>query len=89
MPGGRASANEIFEAMNGVLVSVFEWATQCVLESYQESVLEAICSREHGKEKAAWYAHQDKRRPGRCCRGQRFQRAGSWNEDWRLRGERG
>jgi len=89
LPEGQASANEIFEAMSTALVSVFEQGTQCVLEGYQEEVLDAVCSRGHAAEKLAWCAHRDKRHPGRRCEGRSFQRAGSWNEDRRLRGERG
>jgi hypothetical protein len=85
----RASANEIFSAVGMVLQSVYEQLTAVVVETYQEKIVDILCSPSGLKAKKGLGGHEDKRRPGRRCRCRRFERAGNWHRERRLRGERG
>jgi hypothetical protein len=89
VPEGRMNANELFDAMNEALLSVFEEGTARLIEGYQDYVIAQVCSRGHGPQKVAWCEHKDKQHPGSCCTSRSFVRAGSWAEERRLRGERG
>ncbi len=88
-PEGRASANEIFAAVNLVMQSIYEQLTRVVIESYQEQIVEVLCTASGLKAKQGLGLHEDKRHAGRRCRGRSFKRAGYWSEERRLRGERG
>jgi len=84
-PEGRASANEIFAAVNLVMQSIYEQLTRVVIESYQEQIVEVLCTASGLKAKQGLGLHEDKRHAWRRCRGRSFKRAGYWSEERRLR----
>jgi hypothetical protein len=88
-PEDRASANEVFAAVGMVLQSVYEQVTPLVIECYQEHIVELLCSPSGLKAKRGLGLHESKKEPGHRCKCRRFKRAGYWQEERRLRGERG
>jgi hypothetical protein len=88
-PEERASANEIFAAVGMILQSVYEQVTPLAIECYQEHVVELLCSASGLKAKKGLGLHENKKHPGHRCRCRCFKRAGYWQEERKLRGERG
>lgn len=88
-PEERASANEIFAAVGLILQSVYEQVTPLVIECYQEHIVKLLCSPSGLKAKRGLGLHEKKGHPEHRCRCRCFKRAGYWQEERRLRGERG
>jgi len=85
----RSSANEIFSAMGLVLQSIYEQLTAQVLEAYQQQIVSILCSPSGLRAKKGLGLHDHKSHEGQRCRCRRFKRAGYWQRERRLRGERG
>jgi len=85
----RASANEVFAAVAMALQSLYEQVAPLVIECYQQHIVQVLCSPSGLKAKRGLGLHDKKGCSGKRCRCRRFKRAGYWQRERSLRGERG
>ena len=83
----RAHANEIFFAVNEAIKDGGSKMALMVLESYQERVVDLLCSVSGRVAKKGLGGHEVKGGDGRKCRCRTFRRAGKWSDEKKLYGE--
>jgi hypothetical protein len=83
--GDRASVEEIVRAVDQRLDEAKSAMARVVVETYQEQILQTLCSGNRPSAKKGWAVHPVKRQPGRACGHRSFRRAGSWSRDRQVR----
>ena len=86
---GRASAHEIFDAVGFVMTPIYERLSEAVVTGYEKHIVDLLCKPGRHSAKNGLARHEVKGQTGRGCRCRRFQRAGFWAHERRLRGPEG